>query len=392
MVKLSITAINTSVTVQDPRAVTQSNEEQAVISVEAGDTKEVSMQWQQLERIAEQLTQLAALGFCTFNVDASGGPAFVEQADSIDNPSLDVVPGGIAAAGSTGVNLTGANLLAGQVQASATLDGDTVAGSILLEDLNPGYAGNLKDVQVVDTASGAPTKASLSIDASGGTGTVDIEATIAGTSGNLIDVEIVDTASGGLAVSSAVVSGRTVITADLGGDTPTCTTLAAAIDAISGVDAAAGGTASDTFTTAVALAPLTGGTGGLAVSSTVVDGRTVITVDLGGTTAETCTSVAAAMNTVLAGVVKATVVGTGSTVFSTLQALKAFTGGEGTGLSITIAGVPCTITAINMAGTPLAEVITISTPNLSGTASATNVVKLRLRSDAKEDIVSVVLA
>jgi len=281
MVKLSITAINTSVTVQDPRALTQNNGEQAVISVEAGDTKAVNMQWQQLERIASQLVELANLGFLTFAIDASDSPAFVQQADSIDNPSLDIVPA-IAAAGSVGIDITGTNLTAGQVQATAQLVSGLGAGFVDINVTEPGYAGNEWDVVVVDSGGAGPAAATM-----------------------------------------AVVDGRNVITVDLVGVTRTCTQVAALIDAIAGVEATASGTATEDVL---------------------------------------------------------------------VQALQAFTGGIGTGLVITLAGVPCIINSIDLSGAPI-EVINIDTPGLAGagTAVATDVVKLRIRSDSKEDLASVTL-
>jgi hypothetical protein len=279
MVKLTITALNSGVTVQDPRAVTQSNEEQAVISVEAGNSSTVDMQWQQLERIANQLNELTDLGFCTFTIDASDAPGFVRQPDAVNNPSLEVVPGGIAFDGSADVDIVGTDLTAGSWQATASLTGDAGAGLVLLNVTEPGFAGNSYDAVVVDSE------------------------------------------SGGLDASIAVVDGRNVLTVDLGGATVDCDAVAAAVDAVAGVNA--------------------------------------------------------------------TVTGTGSTNVS-VQDLVAFTGGSGTGMSITLGGAACTINSVSeSAGV---YTINIDTPDLTGTAVATDTVKLRLRCDEKEDLATVVLA
>ncbi len=280
MIKLSITTKDTSITAQDPRPVTQANEEQAVISVEPSSTKSVIMQWGQLERIANQLQDMAEMGLCTFAIESTGGAGFVEQADAPDNPSIDLVTGAVLAAGATGILVTGNNLLAGQELAELVINGDAATGTVTVTSLVVGYAGND------------------------------------------IDVEVIDTGSAGLAVSSAVVAGRTVIT-----------------------------------------------------------------VNLGASATEDCSTVAAAITAAMVGTVKAVAGGTTTDLIATVRALAPLTGGVGTGLSVTLAGAACTITDIDLSGAPI-EVITIDTPAIGTVA---DVAKLKVLSDAKESLASVIL-
>ena len=281
MIKLTVTAIDHSVTLQDPRPVTQNNEEQAVISVEAGISKGINMQWGQFERLAKQLTDLASLGMCTFIVESADGPGYAAQADAPSNPMLDLVTGTItAAAGITGGILTGVNLMSGQIQASLEINGDAGTGLITVTSLTPGFPGNL------------------------------------------IDVEIVDSGSGGLAVTSATVSGRTVIT-----------------------------------------------------------------VDLGGSSSETVTTVAAEISSVMAGVVAAVASGTGSDAIAVPQDKAALTGGIGSGMTLTVGGAAATVTAIDLT-TPTAETITF---DVGAVGVAGDVATILLRSNEKMTIASAVL-
>jgi len=264
MLKVTITAYDSPVTIQDPRPVTQNNNEQAVVSVAPNTTREMIMQWGQLERIQSQLTALANLSLISFVIEpvglADGVSEFAEQNANLDSPSIDGVDNGGAAitvAGDT-FDIYGNKLLGGQVQASATVAADTSAGSVLLESLNPGYAGNLYDFEVVDS-----------------------------------------------------------------------------------------------------------GSGGLAVTHSTVAGRIVISIDLGGSTSETCTGVGSAIDTDMAGLVKATVVGTGSTVISTEQDVTPLTGGIGTGISVALAGFACTVDAIDISADPLHK-ITVTSPAVGG--------------------------
>ena len=282
MLKVTITAYDSPVTIQDPRPVTQNNNEQAVVSVLQNTTREMIMQWGQLERIQSQLTSLSALDLISFVIEpvgvTDGVAEFAEQNENLDAPAIDGVDNGGAAitvAGDT-FDIYGANLLGGQVQASASIAADTVAGSVLLESLNPGYAGNLYDFEVVDS-----------------------------------------------------------------------------------------------------------GSGGLAATHSTVSGRIVMSVDLGGSTTETCTTVAGAINTDMAGLVFATVVGTGSTVISTEQAVTPLTGGIGTGMSVSLAGIACVVDAIDTSGAPQYK-LTVTSPAVGGFGlAAGDTAILRVTSNTK---------
>jgi len=290
MLKVTITTFDAGVTVQDPKPVTTTKDDQAVISVDPNDSREMIMQWGQLERIQGQLTNLAAAGFCTFVIEpvgtADGVAEFAEQVQNADAPIIDAIDNGgaaIALAGDT-FDVVGTNLLGGQVQASATIAADTAAGSVLLEDLNPSYDGNFYDFEVVD--------------------------------------------SGG---------------------------------------------------------------GGLAVTSSVVSGRTVIEVDLGGSGSETCTGVTSAINTAMAGLVFATAVGVGSTVVSTIQAVTAFTGGIGLGFSVALAGIACTVNSIDITSAPVIKV-NVTNPSLAGVGvTADDSVTLSVRANDKLATASIII-
>ena len=292
MLKVTITANNSPVTIQDPRPVTQNNTEQAVVSVSPNTTREMIMQWGQLERIQKQLTDLANLELLSFVIEpvgtADGVAAFAEQNESLDAPSISGVDNGgaaITAAGDT-FDIYGNNLLGDQVQASATIAADTAAGSVLLEALNPGYSGNLYDFEVVDS-----------------------------------------------------------------------------------------------------------GSGGLAATHSTVDGRIVMSIDLGGSTTETCTTVAGAINTDMAGLVLATVVDTGSTVISTEQDVTPLTGGTGgTGIAVYLGGLACTVDAIDVSADPQHKV-TVTSPDVTtyGLAAADTAV-LKVVSNSKVTTATMTLA
>ena len=132
------------------------------------------------------------------------------------------------------------------------------------------------------------------------------------------------------------------------------------------------------------------GAGGNAITTAVVDGRTVVSVDLGGA-ALTCAALGAAIDGVVgAGVFQYVVNGVGATNL-VVQDLQAFSGGEGLGLAVTLAGVACVVTGVDISASPVEE-LTISTPDLTGTAATGNLAKLRLRSNEKEDLTTVILA
>lgn len=279
MLRITVTAKDSPITVQDPRPVTQNNAEQGVFHVEPNTSKDMDLSWAQVERVAAQLNALAALDLCTFVIDGTGGPSFAEQPDSADNPVIDYGSDGIITAVSQALVLTGNNLLAGQVSAFASILADTVAGSVLVESVNPGAQDNIYDVEVID--------------------------------------------SGG---------------------------------------------------------------GGLDIGIATVEGREVITINLGGAAGEDCDSIAALINNtgnVAYGLVHATVVGVGGTAITTAKALVPFTGGIGTGLSITLAGIACIIVSIDISADPV-HVITLATPALGGLSLSTSApLRLQLRANGK---------
>jgi hypothetical protein len=287
MLKVTITAYDSPVTVQDPRPVTQNNTEQAVVSVQPNTTREMLMQWGQLERIQQQLTDLAALNLCTFAIEPAGVAQFAEQNENLDAPSIDGVDAGGAGVTIAGkaIAIVGTNLLGGQEMASSSVAADTVDGSVLMEVLNPGYDGNLYDFEVVDSDSG-----------------------------------------------------------------------------------------------------------GLVVTPVAVGDRTVISIDLGGSGTEDCTGVADAINTAMAGLVQAAVVGTGATVISTLQAVTAFLGGVGTGISVLFGGIACTVSAIDGSAAPI-YTVSVSTPDVASLGlAAGDTAVLKVRSNDKVATANLTLA
>jgi len=223
MLKVTITANESPINVQDPRPTNNYGEEQPSYTIEPGVTKSLDLSWQYIERIAVQLEALANLGLCTFTIEQSDAPVFAQQPDNPEVPTIDYVS-----------------------KNAPTQSGDTLR--IVGANLNGG------DMAEIDLAGDA------------GTGNCKIQA-LPGNDGNLYDVEVIDEGSAGLSVGIATVSGREVITINLGGSgTETVTTVAAIINnpasATYGlVFATASGTGSDLIATERALAALTGGTG-----------------------------------------------------------------------------------------------------------------------------------
>jgi len=223
MLKVTITANDSPITVQDPRPTNNYGEEQAAYSLEPGDTKSVDISWQYLERVSAQLEALAALGLCTFTIEPSDAPVFAQQSDSPDVPIIDYIDKNSPTQSGDALVLTGPNLGGGDM-AEIVLDGDA------------------------------------------GTGTLTVKA-LPGSDGNLYDLEVIDSGGGGLSVALATVAGREVITVDLGGSgAETVATVAAIINNAASatyglVFAAAGGTTTDLIATERDLAPLEGGNG-----------------------------------------------------------------------------------------------------------------------------------
>lgn len=260
MLKVTVTAKDSPITIQDPRPVTQTGDELVSYTIEPGTTKNIIVQWGQVERMAQQLAALEALGLCTFTIGSAGSEGFVEQPDSPANPIIDYINDGTITNASQALVVTGHRLMAGQTIAAATILAHTTAGRVVVSSVNPGGASNDYDVEVVDS-----------------------------------------------------------------------------------------------------------GLGGLAVAVNVVLGRTVITVDLGGSAAETCTTIAAIINNPASatyGLVHAVVGGAGGTAITDLQDVTPFTGGAGAGMSVTLAGRICTVVSIVTAADPI-HVLNLATPDIT---------------------------
>jgi hypothetical protein len=163
------------------------------------------------------------------------------------------------------------NLLAGTIAAATGVTGAVITGTTLLAN---------------------QTRGTLAFKGKAGTGTVTLTPLLPGVSGNLYDLTIVDSGSGGLATTSSVVAGRTVISVDLGGSpTETCATVAATIAAATSnaVTGAASGTTTDVIDFLMAVTPFAGGYGsGLTVHVGGVAGA-ITAINTSTPTAETIT-------------------------------------------------------------------------------------------------------
>ena len=280
MLRITVTANDSPVTIQDPRPVTQHNLEQGVFHIEPGASKDLDISWGQVERVAPQIYALAAAGLITFVMEGTDGPSLSEQADSLSNPVVDYANDGVITAASQALEITGQNLLAGQVMAEATVLADTDLGSVLVKSVDPGAQGNIYDIEVVVV--------------------------------------------------------------------------------------------------------LVSGTASVVINT--VDGREVITIDLEGSAAETCTSIAALINNAASptyGLVQATVVDAGATAITTAKDLGPFEGGVGSGMSVSLAGLPCIVGAVDVSADPV-HVLTLATPSLAALSLATGApLRLQLRSNGK---------
>lgn len=274
MLRIIVTTFGRPCSIQDPFPP-----QGKVVNFEPNAVTTFDAQWDQLERLGPLLDALAAKGFLTYTVAGTGGMSLTEQADSPGNPALDYATPGTVTAASIPLVIAGNRLLAGQLVSATEILGDTVAGSVVVEAVNPGAQGNLLDVEVISS-----------------------------------------------------------------------------------------------------------GVGVLTVAVNTVSGRQVITVDLGASVAETCTTVAAIINNVVSatyGLVNAIVNGAGATPITTVRALAALTGGVGSGMQITLAGLACTVVSIDRSAAPII-VVTLATPDLTSLSLATgDKLKLEMRSGGK---------
>jgi hypothetical protein len=142
---------------------------------------------------------------------------------------------------------------------------------------------------------------------------------------------------------------------------------------------------------------LPGGLGNLntlSVVDTGVGGLTfafvgdVLTIDLGGDV-KTATQIEAALNAdaVAAYFFAYLPAGSGAGNIA-VQSDVAFDGGQGDGVSLTVAGAAAAITAIDEAATP--QTITFDTPDVSTFVAAASSVNIELRSGAKISNISVI--
>jgi hypothetical protein len=288
MLKVTITANDSPINVQDPRPTNNHGEEQPSYTIEPNTSKSIEVSWQYLERIANQLEALAALEppLCSFTIEPSSAPAFAQQPDNPDVPIIDHIDKNSPVQAGDTLVVTGPNLGGGEM-AELVLDGDAETGTLTVKAL-PGSDGNLYDLEVIDE-----------------------------------------------------------------------------------------------------------GVGGLAVGLATVEGREVITVNLGGSGAETVTTVAAAINDSAAptyGLVFAAAAGTGTDLIATERALAPLVGGTGVGYAVTIAGVACVVESIDDSD-PAAVVVTVATGDYStiGLAS-TAPITLQIRANGKVAIATLAAA
>lgn len=134
------------------------------------------------------------------------------------------------------------------------------------------------------------------------------------------------------------------------------------------------------------------GAGGLDVSLAVVDGRNVITINLGDSATETVETIKTAINdsgSPVYGSVYAEVTGTTTKEVTTVRALVDFSGGTGVGFTVTLAGIACIVTGIDVS-VPEAVVVSLATPNYSALSLATGTpMNLQIRANGKVTTITV---
>lgn len=163
MLKVTITTGPSAVTIQDPRAVTQANTEQAVLYVPGSTTKSFTMQFNQLERIRTQLDAAVAQGLCSF-VLANAESGYAEQPDAPDSPIITAVNDSTLTAASQALLIYGKHLDGYGTVATASIPGDTTAGSVALKSVQPAALGNKYAVKVIDSGSGGLSRTFTLVD------------------------------------------------------------------------------------------------------------------------------------------------------------------------------------------------------------------------------------
>jgi hypothetical protein len=153
MPKLTITALNSDVSIQDPFP----SEGQLSIRILAGTTSVLEyVHFAQLQRISSTLVALEALEKIEYSIEASDQDSRAQEADLQGLPNIDFIDSPtIAVAGQTGIKMSGP-AIEGFLQLFATLDlgdGSDPNAVVGVRSLLPGYEGNKYEVEVVDDGS-----------------------------------------------------------------------------------------------------------------------------------------------------------------------------------------------------------------------------------------------
>lgn len=153
MPKISITAVNANVQIQDDFPA----EGALVMDVQSGETRHYEISWGQLQRVEDQLSAFELKGFLTYVVTSSTLDPRAQEGDLEGLPLIDYLSANevSTASGVTGVVMEGVNLL-GDATFAETNVGDTtdVDASLRVRALIPGVDANAYSVVVVDSAGG----------------------------------------------------------------------------------------------------------------------------------------------------------------------------------------------------------------------------------------------
>lgn len=153
MPKLTISAINSNITVQDPFPA----EGRFTLAVAAGHTEHNDLSFPQLQRIRPQLEAMEVAGAISYRVETTEKDIRAEEEGL---PGLPVIGGmskqALAVAGGESVSLYGVHLLGYQEKAIGLLgDPALVNGHLHITALVPGQDGDKIEVRTVDGAAEA---------------------------------------------------------------------------------------------------------------------------------------------------------------------------------------------------------------------------------------------